>query len=306
MDEIGNINFAIVFCHIKIICTIVTAQTCRYCGGDGSCDERSQCNYGCVPGFFSFTCKQSCGQCAGNGSCNIASGICNEKKCLATFFGPLCTQPCPNFCGGNGSCDFITANCQNGCKPGYMGSRCEISCPYNNCKNPCNVLNGDFCSSGCLDGFYGEVCDKRCECQDTGVCEQKTGVCIRSASSTTSRRTDNASWSTTEIRTSSTRPTRTSTTSNGSGAVLMNTGLIAGLTMSLVLVLILSILSACLLIKYFKRKQKKPHVYECPINQQAKEIVYDSLEAIAENDYVEIRSDSFIGEKDAGYTIVHL
>ncbi|XP_061182636.1 multiple epidermal growth factor-like domains protein 10 [Saccostrea echinata] len=300
----GTVNFAINLFYLEIIYTSVTAQSCRYCGGDGSCNERSQCNYGCVPGFFSLTCTQTCGQCAGNGSCNIVSGFCDENKCKATFFGPPCTQPCPIFCGGDGSCDFTTANCNEGCKLGYMGARCEISCPYINCKNPCNVLNGGSCTSGCLDGFYGEVCDKRCECPDTRVCEQKTGICIVPIFLTTPCGTDSA-YSCIDS-TSSTQFLKSSTTRNGGDIEKMNVGLVAGLTMSLVLVLILSSLSVFLLYKYNKRKQKKPHVYEGPVIQQAKEIVYDSLEAIAENDYVEIRSDSYIREMDDGYTTVNL
>uniref|UniRef100_K1R081 Putative fat-like cadherin-related tumor suppressor-like protein n=1 Tax=Magallana gigas TaxID=29159 RepID=K1R081_MAGGI len=162
-------------------------QSCTNCGGDGSCNMNSVCNNGCLPGFYSLACAQSCGKCGGNGSCNRLSRFCDESSCLPRYFGPLCIQLCPLNCGGDGSCDFQTANCLQGCKSRFSGTRCELSvaCPSSTCRDPCQSINGGICTSGCRSGYFGEICNRVCNCQNNGACVQDTGVC-ESISQTTS------------------------------------------------------------------------------------------------------------------------
>lgn len=147
----------------------------------------SVCNNGCLPGFYSLTCTQSCGKCGGNGSCNRQSRFCDESSCLPRYFGPLCIQLCPLNCGGDGSCDFQTANCLQGCKSRFSGTRCElfVACPSSTCRDPCQAINGGICTSGCRSGYFGDICNRVCNCQNNGACVQDTGVC-ESISQTTS------------------------------------------------------------------------------------------------------------------------
>lgn len=171
-----------------IFFTTGQTQSCTNCGGDGSCDMNSVCNKGCILGFYSSTCSQSCGKCGGNGSCNRLSGFCDRRSCLPRYFGPLCTQPCPPNCGGDGSCEFQTANCLQGCKSGFTGTRCElfVACPSSTCRDPCQAINGGICTSGCRTGNFGENCDRICNCQNNGACAQDTGVCESISRTTTS------------------------------------------------------------------------------------------------------------------------
>lgn len=172
------------------VCNFFTTgqtQSCTNCGGDGSCNMDSVCNNGCLPGFYSLTCAQSCGKCGGNGSCNRLSRFCDESSCLPRYFGPLCIQLCPLNCGGDGSCDFQTANCLQGCKSRFSGTRCElfVACPSSTCRDPCQAINGGICTSGCRSGYFGDICNRVCNCQNNGACVQDTGVC-ESISQTTS------------------------------------------------------------------------------------------------------------------------
>ncbi|XP_056019017.1 multiple epidermal growth factor-like domains protein 10 isoform X2 [Ostrea edulis] len=292
--------YTFILCYVRILC--ILAQTCRNCGGDGSCNERSECNNGCTPGFFSLTCTLTCGQCAGSGRCDKTSGFCDERGCLAGFFGPLCTQACPIACGGDGSCDFTTANCLQGCSSGFSGSRCEIVCPMANCKEPCNMLNDGPCTSGCLNGFYGRTCDMRCNCEDGGACDQGTGGCVVSTFLTTPCMTGTGNRC--ESSQTATHSSPSVHTMMGKENVPINTGLLVGLSLSLAVLLILSVLILTLLYRYNKgyRKQKNQHVYEGPIIQQPQG-VYNSLEPIPENEYIEISCD-FTEGKDDGYSTV--
>nr|XP_011438888.2 platelet endothelial aggregation receptor 1 isoform X2 [Crassostrea gigas]XP_034312416.1 platelet endothelial aggregation receptor 1-like isoform X1 [Crassostrea gigas] len=266
----------ICYMYTCFLCRLGQTQSCTNCGGDGSCNMNSVCNNGCLPGFYSLACAQSCGKCGGNGSCNRLSRFCDESSCLPRYFGPLCIQLCPLNCGGDGSCDFQTANCLQGCKSRFSGTRCELSvaCPSSTCRDPCQAINGGICTSGCRSGYFGEICNRVCNCQNNGACVQDTGVC-ESISQTTSV----------------TVPTTVSDINDNKND---NTALLIGLSVSLVLVLILLVIVILLLVGYKKRKRSEFHVYEGPVfpPSEGAIVVYDSLDLPPENEYIEIRSDS--------------
>ncbi|XP_022301793.2 uncharacterized protein LOC111109836 isoform X1 [Crassostrea virginica] len=287
---------------ISITCYVYTylfyktvhSQICGQCNGNDSC-AFLLCKNGCVPGFFLPRCTQRCGKCAGDGACDQSSGTCNTQKCLSGYFSILCTQKCSSNCGGDGSCHFTTANCLQGCAFGYSGSRCGIKCPTSNCNNPCDALDGGICLSGCRFGRFGETCTQLCNCLYNGTCDQESGECP--LVSTVGQRD--------VIPKSSTRPSLSSSTvADGNDWVSTdessirgvpmnhNTTLIAGLSVSFVLVLTLLLVVGLLLWRRFERKRTEVHVYEGPIIPHSEGFVvcYDSLGLPAENDYAEICS----------------
>ncbi|XP_056003597.1 multiple epidermal growth factor-like domains protein 11 [Ostrea edulis] len=94
-----------------------------------------------------------------------------HKGCpVPGYYGPDCSTPCPNTCR---YCHIETGACQ-GCKPGYQGHQCELSCTLQyygqlcketcgNCSDgvTCNNVNGT-CTNGCDVGVYGDKCKTPC------------------------------------------------------------------------------------------------------------------------------------------------
>ncbi|XP_056003598.1 receptor-type tyrosine-protein phosphatase kappa-like [Ostrea edulis] len=114
------------------------------------------------------------------------------------YYGSDCSTPCPDTCRYN-YCHIETGDCQ-GCKPGYQGHQCELSCnsqyygelckeicgncsdrmTCNNvngtCTNGCDIgVYGDKCKTPCPLGWYGENCSRTCTNCDT--CDRFTGQC---------------------------------------------------------------------------------------------------------------------------------
>ncbi|XP_048749743.2 multiple epidermal growth factor-like domains protein 10 [Ostrea edulis] len=112
------------------------------------------------------------------------------------YYGPDCSIPCPNTCR---YCHIETGVCQ-GCKPGYQGHQCELSCSHQyygelcketcgNCSDgvACNNVNGT-CTNGCDVGVYGDKCKMPCPssrhgkncsrtCTNCDTCDRFTGHC---------------------------------------------------------------------------------------------------------------------------------
>ncbi|XP_060569201.1 cell death abnormality protein 1-like [Ruditapes philippinarum] len=87
---------------------------------------------------------------------------------------------CPDSClhptdNETGTCDHISRDCLHGCKEGFAGPNCSITCPDNCLSNErgmdiCNETT-EQCLFGCKDGFYGSNCTGKCSDVDT-LCEK--------------------------------------------------------------------------------------------------------------------------------------
>ncbi|XP_052691512.1 multiple epidermal growth factor-like domains protein 10 isoform X3 [Crassostrea angulata] len=122
--------------------------------------------------------------------------------CPATgYYGFNCSIPCPDV--NCQYCHIRTGTCQ-GCKPGYRGHRCEMSCgkglygdgcleACGQCRNltQCLKSNGS-CLTGCNAGYQGAICKTHCDkgsygvncnstcghCRDLNHCFHVDGICL--------------------------------------------------------------------------------------------------------------------------------
>ncbi|XP_052696235.1 multiple epidermal growth factor-like domains protein 11 [Crassostrea angulata] len=137
---------------------------------------------------------------------NVATALCEvdvyvERCPVAGYFGSNCSVPCPDV--NCQYCHIETGTCQ-GCKPGYKGHRCEITCQRGTygagCKetcghcrdvNKCSInngtcltgcgagLKGDLCKTACDRGSYGYDCKETCgHCRDVSQCSNTNGWCL--------------------------------------------------------------------------------------------------------------------------------
>nr|XP_034317062.1 multiple epidermal growth factor-like domains protein 11 [Crassostrea gigas] len=126
----------------------------------------------------------------GGYSDDVFTDLCEVEVygCPATgYFGSNCSVPCPDV--NCQYCHIKTGTCQ-GCKPGYKGHRCEITCERGTygagCKetcehcrdvNQCSVNNGT-CLTGCDAGFKGDLCKTACDRGSYGYdCKETCGHC---------------------------------------------------------------------------------------------------------------------------------
>ncbi|VDK44707.1 unnamed protein product, partial [Gongylonema pulchrum] len=72
--------------------------------------------------------------------------------CIQGRFGVNCDHICQ--CTNGGICDKETGQCT--CPAGFIGTKCEITCPANR---------------------FGEKCEKFCDCENGGTCDRVTGQC---------------------------------------------------------------------------------------------------------------------------------
>ncbi|XP_052691406.1 cell death abnormality protein 1-like [Crassostrea angulata] len=134
----------------------------------------------------------------------VYTALCEVEVygCPATgYFGSNCSVPCTDV--NCQYCHIETGTCQ-GCKPGYKGHRCEITCERGTyaagCKetcghcrdvNQCSINNGT-CLTGCDAGFKGDLCKTACDrgsygydcketcghCRDVNQCSINNGTCL--------------------------------------------------------------------------------------------------------------------------------
>ncbi|KAJ8321527.1 hypothetical protein KUTeg_000924 [Tegillarca granosa] len=109
--------------------------------------------------------------CSGNcrqGKCDITSGSCT-LGCRDGWYGEFCNISCEGNCR---SCNISDGDCLF-CDDNYWGVNCTRQCPVN-CYL-CNKVNGT-CQS-CKIGFFGINCTKTCA-ENCAVCNQTTGDCF--------------------------------------------------------------------------------------------------------------------------------
>ncbi|XP_071098518.1 platelet endothelial aggregation receptor 1-like [Haliotis cracherodii] len=122
---------------IWIACLVVAAGAtpCKESHHCSECDRESgDCVTDCYTGYYDRRCKSTC------------SKNCRNNKCVTSGIG--------------------SANCTEGCVPGYQGLGCNIPCdsPGGNCTACPGGCDGGYCQlgsscvSGCVDSYYGTDC----------------------------------------------------------------------------------------------------------------------------------------------------
>ncbi|XP_045157547.2 multiple epidermal growth factor-like domains protein 11 [Mercenaria mercenaria] len=160
-------------------------SNCLY--GEAYCHpDNGVCTFGCKPGWKNDKCDMRCNF-DGCQECTISASTIEQcTSCSAGMYGPLCNLPCGDNCNGVkgfDTCDHF-GNCLFGCKPPYMGPRCqEQDCPFSNCKR-CDVnINGNTYCWQCQPGYHWEEERKQCiRCSDKCKngpqdCDSFTGTC---------------------------------------------------------------------------------------------------------------------------------
>lgn len=51
-------------------------------------------------------------------------------ECSPEYFGMYCKERCSGHCINNKPCHHVNGECSNGCKDGYVGSRCTEGKKY--------------------------------------------------------------------------------------------------------------------------------------------------------------------------------
>ena len=127
----------------------------------------------------------------------IFSGLIKDHFVTLVFLSYYAAICDPSCVSGQGRCSAPNS-CS--CYPGYVGSRCQQSCPTGsygqNCASRCRCQNsgvcnavtgscactagwsGDTCDQPCSEGRYGAGCRFQCQCrEDTSSCSRHTGSC---------------------------------------------------------------------------------------------------------------------------------
>uniref|UniRef100_A0A8C6AFM2 Scavenger receptor class F member 1 n=1 Tax=Marmota marmota marmota TaxID=9994 RepID=A0A8C6AFM2_MARMA len=186
------------------------------CSCNGSPCEQLSGRCICQPGWWDSECRQKC-QCV-RGLCSATSGQCS---CPPGFHGARCELPCaPGSYGvqcrkrekgerkrkgklGRKQVEGRVVTWCPGCTialgdPGWLGPRCEDSCPMgtfgegcgSTCptciQGSCDAVTGECvcsagywgtsCNSSCPSGFHGNNCSIPCQCTE-GLCHPVSGAC---------------------------------------------------------------------------------------------------------------------------------
>ncbi|XP_060558053.1 cell death abnormality protein 1-like [Ruditapes philippinarum] len=199
-------------------CTEECLENCKTCVTGYECGE-------CKPGYYTKKCNLQCGKGCLNRTCSHVSGECSCKSanfvkgkcdvCVGLMYGNECNNTCPTNCGScisdaecswcrntayyesycqyrcsvgcvNGTCNKGTGHCTKGCKPGFIGGKCEkcspgIYGPYCdlNCTDNCfNCVSLTNCTE-CKTGFYGNICNNTCPSGCNGNCSLADGRCLQ-------------------------------------------------------------------------------------------------------------------------------
>ncbi|KAH9496275.1 hypothetical protein Btru_017967 [Bulinus truncatus] len=121
------------------------------------------------------------------------------SACPPGFYGPQCTDQCPQNCADgictNGFCKSCAPGwkgfkCDKACDFGTYGKDCKKFCSYQCSIGSCDTVTG-ACTSGCIegykpptcedtcdDGLYGTNCTSRCSIHCVNkTCDKITGKC---------------------------------------------------------------------------------------------------------------------------------
>ncbi|XP_071116679.1 multiple epidermal growth factor-like domains protein 10 [Haliotis cracherodii] len=102
------------------------SDNCREYHKEHKCDEyNEECLHGCNRGWWGPNCSKSCSNNCRNETCNQQTGSCMGCKNGKT--GQTCSNDCPRGCQDN-ICAMKDEKCENGCRTGYCGRKCDTSC----------------------------------------------------------------------------------------------------------------------------------------------------------------------------------
>ena len=191
------------------LCSDRCPENCKTCTSDRRC---STCN----TGYYGTTCLNQCSRGCMNNICQQNDGRCRCKTgfygelccpfdyvsvncslkcqphckqcsspsvcsaCHPGYYGPTCSERCPNGCKGS-VCDKETGKCTLGCHKDRYGPYCTtchtdvVSCTNERCK----TCTSDMTCLECYEGFFGKDCMAKCSpgCVG-GVCVMSNGTCI--------------------------------------------------------------------------------------------------------------------------------
>ncbi|KAH3875371.1 hypothetical protein DPMN_038634 [Dreissena polymorpha] len=200
--------------------------SCDQCGttcvspsnGTARCDPvTGSCYYGCQPNYHGSKCQRLC---------NVANCITctyNEPSdnltcavCVAGRYGPYCISCNSNCLRDTGDICIHNGTCLDGCRPGYRGDKCDVSCEAtlglsncavcdryqfactvckpgfhgSQCQLPCGVncvavggarycnISDGTCRDGCMPTYYRHDCSGSCPNCGYDVCHRTTGTCL--------------------------------------------------------------------------------------------------------------------------------
>ena len=167
------------------LCNYDCSRNCKGLGSRSSCDQNGNCIFGCEEGYHGDQCYQvrcdfeNCLRCDVNWQGHI-----NCAECAAGYYWNLnyyqCSS-CSQFCATPDDCNPYTGECNNGCRVGYFGKKCEYHCDISEC-NTCYALGGnsyDTRCSACVEGFYPTTDQKACRAcsSECTSCDSTTGAC---------------------------------------------------------------------------------------------------------------------------------
>ncbi|KAH3875441.1 hypothetical protein DPMN_038707 [Dreissena polymorpha] len=168
-------------------------NTCDQCGttcvsppnGTARCDPvTGSCYYGCQPNYHGSKCQRLCNL-ANCNTCSYNEPSDNLKcaVCVAGRYGPYCT-PCNSNClKDTGDICIHNGTCLDGCRPGYRGDKCDVSCAASVDLANCAVCDRyQFSCTVCKPGFWGPKCQSTCgvncvEFSGARYCNISDGTC---------------------------------------------------------------------------------------------------------------------------------